>query len=333
MDRFYTTMNHMQSQSCTFSTISSDSSYRFISSNKIQTSQHQVGGIKNKPTPIEALCRAFRNNSLSLNSPFYKLNQVEFTKVLNSLASYKSCLPNSIIKTSEWCVECGESSRSHMPIAEAVRERLVCYILGTQRRVLGKMVINNAERKLIVSRLNFDVNSNLQLLNSMSQLTSASIKDRYQVPVNHTKLSDVGQSTASRLQIFGVVTAVNKVPTRTRASWHSLVCISDPSLVPTSDENNENLAPCEFKMHLFMPLLEDHPEIHRGDVVRFTNVKVSEGHSHLCLLQLSFTDLYAQIESHQNRCDGRIFNKSDITVYCFPDSSKTSVPRESNIYN
>lgn len=71
--------------------------------------------------------------------------------------------------------------------------------------------------------------------------------------------------------MFGVVTAVNKVPTRTKHFWHSLLCISDPSLA--ADE--EGSQPAEFKMHLFMPFVEDFPEVHRGDVVRFTNVKVS----------------------------------------------------------
>jgi hypothetical protein len=78
------------------------------------------------------------------------------------------------------------------------------------------------------------------------------------------------------LQIFGVVTAVNKLPTKTTSSWHSLICISDPSLImiASGDEEEEDKAPGEFKMSLFFNTLEDHPEFHRGDVVRFTNVKV-----------------------------------------------------------
>lgn len=261
--------HQLQSQDCSYSSCNNDS-FTFTSLKKGLTSY--PAGDETKSSLLGALCKAFRNNSCSLNSPFYKLNQVEFCKVLNSLVYYKSCLPDT--KSAEWCVECGESSNSDMPLAEAAKEQLVCYILAKQNKVLGKMIVKNAERKLIVSRLNLDGNSNLQLLNSMDQLTNASIKDRYQVPANHTKLSDVGKCTANRLQIFAVVTDVNKVPTRTRASWHSLLCLSDPSLVLVGEDGNEDLAPCEFKMHLFFPLLEDHPEIHRGDVVRFTNVKV-----------------------------------------------------------
>lgn len=261
--------SRIQSPDCSLSSNNSNS-FTFTSLNKGPTSHPR--GEKTKPSLLEALCKAFRNNSCSLNSPFYKLDQVEFCKVLNSLAYYKSRLPDT--KSAEWCVECGESSSSYMSLVEASKEQLVCYILAKKNKVLGKMVVKNAEQKLIVSRLNVDGNSNLQLLRSMDQLTSASIKDRYQVPTNHTKLSDVGKCTASRLQIFAVVTAVNKVPTRTKASWHSLLCLSDPSLITVGEDVNEDLAPCEFKMHLFMPLLEDHPEIHRGDVVRFTNVKV-----------------------------------------------------------
>ena len=35
-----------------------------------------------------------------------------------------------------------------------------------------------------------------------------------------------------------------------------------------------------------------------------------------------------QIETHKNRCDGRVFSKTDVTVYCHPDS-KAPVLRES----
>ena len=241
-----------------------------------------VKGLRNKPTPLESLCKAFQTNSCSLNSPFYKLDQSEFHKVSKSLAFYKSCLP--MPESTRWCVEFGETSKSCMSGVEAAKEQLVCYVLGKKCKVIGKLVIKNAEKKLIVPKIFLDGNSNLQLLKSMGQLTCASIKDRYQVPASHTKLNDVEHSTASRLQLFGVVTAVNKIPTKTKASWHSLLCISDPSLIKISTEENEDLAPSEFKMHFFLPRLEDHPELHRGDVVRFTNVKVLTSNQILKLL-------------------------------------------------
>lgn len=47
--------------------------------------------------------------------------------------------------------------------------------------------------------------------------------------------------------------------------------------------------------------------------------------AYFCLAMIS-----PQIETHKNRCDGRVFNKTDVTVYCHPDS-KAPVLRESNI--
>lgn len=236
------------------------------------TSSFSVSRDHNKCCLLESLCKAFRNNTLNLNSPLHKLNQAEFCKVMNMLAYYKSSLPDT--ESVEWCIERGESSNSFMPLAEAVKGTLVCYIQSKRHKVLGKLVVNNAERKLVVPKISVDGNSNLQLLKTMGQLTNASIKDRYVVPTNHTKLCDIENTKATRLQIFGVVTAINKLPTRTKASWHSLICISDPSLIANAENEADDLAPCEFKMHFFFPLLEDHPEIHCGDVVRFTNVKV-----------------------------------------------------------
>ena len=229
-----------------------------------------------KPSLLEVLCKVFQNNTTNLNSPFYKLNQNEFLKVKTSFAYYKSCLPAS--ENVKWSIECGENSNSLVSQPEATKERLVCYFLTRQNRVVGKFIVNNAENKLIIPRKSIDVgNSNLQLLKNMDRLSSATIKDRYRVPMHHTKLNDI-EFTSNRLQIFGVITAVNKLPTKTTSSWHSLVCISDPSLTMIAsnddEDNSEALAPGEFKMSLFLNILEDHPEFHRGDVVRFTNVKV-----------------------------------------------------------
>lgn len=295
--------NLMSSLGCTFS----DNSYVPIS----KSSRNKNLGEKDKnniqPTLLESLCKAFQTNKSSLNSPFHKLNQNEFVKIRNSVIFYKSCIPDA--KFVEWCIESGEHSTSTTHQSEATTQKLVCHFLSKKHKVVGKLVINNVERKLVMPRIVIDGNCNLQLLKNMGQLTDATVKDMYMVPTNHTKLSDI-DITASRLQIFGVVTAVNKLPTKTTSSWHSLICISDPSLITVTcgDQNDKtHLSPAEFKMSLFMNMLEDHPEFHRGDVARFTNVK---------------------IESYKNRCDGRVFNKSDITVYCHPDS-KAPVIRES----
>lgn len=51
-------------------------------------------------------------------------------------------------------------------------------------------------------------------------------------------------------------------------------------------------------MFVFFEQRGDFPELHRGDVVRFTDVKV---------------------ECHHNRVDGRIFSKENLHVYCCPD--------------
>ncbi len=211
----------------------------------------------------EALCKAFRNNTCTLNSPLYKINQVEFVKVLNSVAHYRTRLVN--VKWTEWHLECGESSSSSSP--GATKWQLACHLLSKNHAVLGKLVISHLDKKLIVPKVIMDRNPNLILLGTMEKLTSATIKDQYRAPINHVRLDDI-KMTDSRLQLFGVVTGVNKIPTRTRQYWHSLLCLSDPSLA------GGDAAPKEFKMHLFMPLLEDFPEVHRGDVVRFTNVKV-----------------------------------------------------------
>lgn len=255
--------NHMQS--FTFS----GNSYNVTNSSFLGKCDQQ-----GKSSLLEALCKVFQTNTSSLNSPFHKLNQDEFLKVKTSLSHYKSCLPAT--ETAEWFIESGESSNCLMPQPEATKQRLVCYFLTKQHKVVGKFVVSNAENKLIIPRKSVDKgNSNLQLLKNMNQLSSATIKDRYKAPFNHSNLSDI-EFTSSRLQIFGVVTAVNKLPTKTTSSWHSLICISDPSLImiASGDEEEEDKAPGEFKMSLFFNTLEDHPEFHRGDVVRFTNVKV-----------------------------------------------------------
>ena len=232
--------------------------------------------LQDKPSLLGALCKVFQNNTSSLNSPLHKLNQNEFLKVKTSFAYYKSCLPAS--ETVKWFIECGESSNSLITQPEATKGKLVCYFLTKQHKVVGKFVVSNAENKLIIPRKSIDKgNSNLQLFNNMNQLSSATIKDRYRVPMNHTKLSDI-EFTSNRLQVFGVVTAVNKLPTKTTSSWHSLICISDPSLIMIASDDDEDdskvISPGEFKMSLFFNMLEDHPEFHRGDVVRFINVKV-----------------------------------------------------------
>ncbi|XP_057376353.1 uncharacterized protein LOC130697467 [Daphnia carinata] len=291
----------MSSLGCTFS----DNSYAPISksSRKEYFNEKEKNNIQ--PTLLESLCQVFRTNKSSLNSPFHKLNQNEFGKVRNTVTFYKSRIPDT--KFVEWCIESGEHSTSTTCQPEATTQKLVCHFLSKKHKVMGKLVINNAERKLVMPRIVIDGYSNFQLLKNMRRLTDATVKDMYTVPTNHTKLSDI-DITTSRLQIFGVVTAVNKLPTKTTSSWHSLICISDPSLIPVTDgDQNDKMAPGEFKMSLFMNMLEDHPEFHRGDVVRFTNVK---------------------IESYKNRCDGRVFNKSDITLYCHPDI-KAPVIRES----
>ena len=266
-------MSHgSQSRSCSFTNVTGDAQPFLPSTGKKRSfDQH---GDKNRSSHLQNLCKAFQNKTCSLNSPFFKLDQDEFCKILNSFEYYKSHLQDP--EASQWCVECGESSNTYLPIAEAAKERLVCYVLAKRHKVVGKFVVNNAERKLIVPRISIDSNRNLYLLKNLHQLTNATIKDRYYPPTNHTKLSDVNEVTVSRLQMYGVVTAINKLPTRTKSSWHSLICISDPSLLESDIDDEKDFPPGEFKMHLFLHLLEDHPEFHRGDIVRFTNVKVFE---------------------------------------------------------
>lgn len=262
--------NLMSSLGCTFS----DNSYVPISKSSRNKNLSEKDKNNIQPTLLESLCKAFQTNKSSLNSPFHKLNQNEFVKIRNSVIFYKSCIPDA--KFVEWCIESGEHSTSTTHQSEATTQKLVCHFLSKKHKVVGKLVINNVERKLVMPRIVIDGNCNLQLLKNMGQLTDATVKDMYMVPTNHTKLSDI-HITASRLQIFGVVTAVNKLPTKTTSSWHSLICISDPSLITVTcgDQNDKtHLAPAEFKMSLFMNMLEDHPEFHRGDVARFTNVKV-----------------------------------------------------------
>lgn len=190
---------------CTFSD-GFNSSVTKISSKKDCSKQDKK---MTQPSLLESLRLAFQTNKNSLNSPFHKLNQNEFMKVKNSLKFYRSCVPDA--KFVEWCIENGENSKSAMFPSEATKQKIVCYFLSKKHKVLGKFVINNAESKLIMPRIVIDGNiSNLQLLKNMAQLTDATIKDRYVVPTNHTKLSGI-EITASRLQIFGVVTAVRSI--------------------------------------------------------------------------------------------------------------------------
>ena len=220
----------------------------------------------------EALCKAFQTKRCSLNSPHYKINQEEFNKILKLVDNYKC--QSSSIKMVKWQLEIGESSCSSEPLA--MKWNLVCHLLTENYRVMRKLVFSNLEKKLIVPKLtaHLDRSINLNLLRTMPTATSATIKDQYGALPNHTKLVDIDmndnrfQLSDYRLQLMGVVVSVNKTPTKTRQSFHSLLCISDPSLA------NDDTAPTEFKMHLFMNSQNDFPEVHRGDVVRFTRVKV-----------------------------------------------------------
>lgn len=265
------------SMNCSFSNVTGNA-HPFPSRRTQKRSLDQFATNTNQPFQLESLCKAFKNNVCSLNSPFHKLDQDGFRQIQNSLEYYKSFLQEP--EASKWCIECGESSKTYLSLAEAAKDRLVCYVLARRHKVIGKFVVSNAERKLIVPRIRIDASSNLLLLKNMHDLSKAAIKDAYQAPTNHTKLSDVREVTVSRLQMYGVVTAVNKLPTQTKSSWHSLLCISDPSLqVLDDDEDEKDSPPGEFKMHLFLPSLEDHPEFHRGDIVRFINVKVFDYNS------------------------------------------------------
>jgi len=62
--------------------------------------------------------------------------------------------------------------------------------------------------------------------------------------------------------------------------WHSIIWISDPSLISETDESVAS-----FKINVFMISGEDFPEVHRGDVIRFTNVKVNDFSLTLFLLR------------------------------------------------
>lgn len=217
---------------------------------------------------LESLCHAFRNNKCSLNSPLFTLDQTEVSKVLNSIKFYKSTLEES--ESIDWHIECGENSTSSLESSEAAREKLVCHIRSKSKMILAKIVIKQPEKRFFRSKLLTERNSSLQLLHNMQQFSWATIKDRYKVPHNFSTLRNI-QNNGLKFNIFGVVTAVNKLPTKTRLFWHSFVCISDPTLVSDTDS-----PPDEFKMHLFFPFLQDHPEIHSGDVIRFTNVKVQQ---------------------------------------------------------
>jgi len=216
---------------------------------------------------LESLCRAFRNNNCSLNSPLFTLDQTEFNKMLNAIRFYQSTLQES--ESVDWHVEYGENSTSSLESSEAAQERLVCHIRSKNKMVLAKIVVKQPEKRFFHSKLSTERKSGLQLLQNMQQYSRATIKDRYKVPYNYTTLQNI-QNNGLKFNIFGVVTAINKLPTKTRLFWHSFVCISDPTLVSSTTDS----PPDEFKMHLFFPFLQDHPEIHTGDVIRFTNVKV-----------------------------------------------------------
>jgi len=241
---------------------------------------------------FKSLCRAFNDNKCSLNSPLFTLDQTEFNKTLSTINHYRSTLENS--ESICFNIECGESSGSFLESHEAASERLVCHVHSKTGKILGKIVIGEPEKRFFLYKMGVERDSDF--LKNMQQFSNATIKDRYKIPHKYTKLENV-LCNGLKFNIFGVVTAVNKIPTKTRSFWHSFLCISDPTMINQSNDNEE-LPPGEFKLHLFLPFLRDHPEIHRGDVIKCTNVK---------------------IESHENRHDGRIFEKDDLTVFCHWD--------------
>jgi len=175
---------------------------------------------------LEALLASFRKNTCSLNSPMYKINQPEFAKVISALQSYKSTF--AVSSSLMWLLEKGESSTSTQDIKSESQSsyQLVCFVVSSEsQQVLGKLVIQDPEKKFIISKSSHlslcDGNTtyhrlaNLVLLKNMSTLTSAGVRDQFIVPTQHKKLADLMTpiAIATRHQVFGVVTAISKIPT------------------------------------------------------------------------------------------------------------------------
>ena len=174
---------------------------------------------------LEALLASFRKNTCSLNSPMYKINQPEFAKVISALQSYKSTF--AVSSSLMWLLEKGESSTSTQDIKSESQSsyQLVCFVVSSEsQQVLGKLVIQDPEKKFIISKSShlslYDGNTthrltNLVLLKNMSTLTSAGVRDQFIVPTQHKKLADLITpiAIATRHQVFGVVTAISKIPT------------------------------------------------------------------------------------------------------------------------
>lgn len=123
----------------------------------------------------ESLCTAFSKKVCSLNSPHYKLNQAEFKKVLRSLAEFKKTL--SACQSESWSLECGESSKSSSA-EDPITWHIVCHILDNKCKVVGKFEVTNLERRFILSQPLVS-DRNTSLLESMQDLSSATIKDRH----------------------------------------------------------------------------------------------------------------------------------------------------------
>ena len=214
---------------------------------------------------LRQFCLSLSQKRYDLNSPRWTVNKKEFKQLLTISSLFKSKHPKAA--SAVWSVEVGENSKA-ASTTDAFKEKLVFSVISNNNQVLGRMEHANPD-KYIVPRLRGSSTNSAAFLKNLPELDNLILKGRYTVPKHFTKLGDVSEKS-SRPSLFGVVTAVNKLPTKGAKFWHSLVCLSDPSLIAEKD-----CPPTEFKMHIYLALESDFPEIHLGDVARFTNVKVT----------------------------------------------------------
>ena len=213
------------------------------------------------------LCEALKQKQILLISTDFDVNTSEFHKVLSAAAYFRNKF--KLAHRTTWSIESGQGPSSSLDSEQAANERLAFHVFTAAGKVLGKFEVKQPLQKLIVSKASTQQQRRVMMLKDIDHLPSLEIKRLYRVPKNYLKLGEI-QSSGLRVNTIGVVTSINKLPTKGRSFWHLFLCISDPSLI---GEDNDR-APSEFKMHIFLPFITDFPEIHRGDVIRFTNVKV-----------------------------------------------------------
>ena len=262
---------------------------------------------------LQSACDALTSGRRVMVDRVYEINEEECERLRVVADGFRKTFNST--DTTQWSVEYGESSRLQSVSESSSGAKLVLTVKSAEHVIRGRMVIDNPAWLICEkSPPNKLPDYSLEILKNFPDLPAQDIKSQYCAPYGYTKLSDIDSLTlVKRICVMGVVTGVIKLPMKTSGTrYHSMICISDPSLM------DKDGIPSEFKMHLFFARLSDFREVHSGDVISFSNVKVNIS---VLLITVNSNKIFffVQVEMHESRFDGRIFAVCEMKTYCYND--------------